>query len=181
MTNWPPVRGSACSQSWTRSAGSRPSSIQGSAIGQKTWLRPLKARVHPRAIRRRSGSIRAPSLSAGPRSLGLREGRHAGLLTARQTYRQRLHRGLQRPPARRVPERALVSDPCRRPRKVGGLARVLQRGSTAWGNRQQAPGVSHDSRRRIQPAGVTKPENSTFRRSNNWERTNQLRTLVMTG
>src|SRR4029077_7526152 len=33
----------------------------------------------------------------GPRSLGLREGRHAGLLTARQTDRQRLHRGLQWP------------------------------------------------------------------------------------
>ena len=89
-------------------------------------------------------------------SRGLREGRHAGLLTARQTYRQRLHRGIQRPPARRVPERALVSDPCRRPGKVGGLAQVLQRGSTAWGNRQQAPGFPHDSHRRIQPAGVTK-------------------------
>ena len=53
------------------------------------------------------------------------KGRHAGLLTARQTHRQRLHRGLQRPTARRVPERALVSDPCRRPGKVGGLAQVL--------------------------------------------------------
>ena len=76
--------------------------------------------------------------------------------TARQTYRQRLHRGLQRPPARRVPERTLVFDPCRRPGKVGGLAQVLQRGSTAWGNRQQAPGFPYDSHRRIQPAGVTK-------------------------
>ena len=36
MSNWPPVRRSACSRSWTRSAGSRPSSIQGSAIGLKT-------------------------------------------------------------------------------------------------------------------------------------------------
>jgi len=58
--------------------------------------------------------------------------------------------------ARRAPERALVSDPCRRPGKVGGLAQLLQRGSTAWGNRQQAPGFPHDSRRRIQPAGVDK-------------------------
>ena len=31
-----------------------------------------------------------------------------------------------------------------------------QRGSTARGNRQQATGFPHDSRRRIQPAGVTK-------------------------
>jgi hypothetical protein len=30
------------------------------------------------------------------------------------------------------------------------------RRSTAWGNRQQAPGFPHDSHRRIQLAGVTK-------------------------
>ena len=90
----------------------------------------------------------------GSRSLGLREGRHPGLLTARQTDRQRLHRGLQRPLPGGVPERALVPDACRRPRKVGGLAQVLQRGSAARGHRQQAPGFPHDSRRRIQPAGT---------------------------
>jgi putative transposase len=59
MTNWPPVRGSACSQSWTRSAGSRPSSIQGSAIGPKTWLRPFKACAstgYPKTIRVDQGS-----------------------------------------------------------------------------------------------------------------------------
>jgi hypothetical protein len=38
----------------------------------------------------------------------------------------------------------------------GGLAQVLQRGSAARGHRQQAAGFPHDSRRRIQPAGVTK-------------------------
>jgi hypothetical protein len=42
------------------------------------------------------------------------------------------------------------------PGKVGGLAQLLQRGSAARRNRQQAPGFPHDSRRRIQPAGVTK-------------------------
>ncbi len=69
---------------------------------------------YPKTIRVDQGS---EFISRGPRSLGLREGRHAGLLTARQTHRQCLHRGIQRPPARRVPERALVSDPCRRPGK----------------------------------------------------------------
>ena len=40
--------------------------------------------------------------------------------------------------------------------KLEDWRKLLQRGSTAWGNRQQAPGFPHDSRRRIQPAGVTK-------------------------
>ena len=38
---------------------------------------------------------------------------------------------------------------------LGGLARVLQRGSAARGHRQQDPGLPHDSRRRVQPAGAT--------------------------
>jgi len=59
------VRTSACSPSWTHSAGSRPSSIWDSAIGPKTLSRLSKEPVHPWAIRRRSGSIKAPSLSAG--------------------------------------------------------------------------------------------------------------------
>ena len=60
MTNWPPVRRSACSQSWTRSAGSRPSSIRGSAIGPKTWLRALEGACastgYPKTIRVDQGS-----------------------------------------------------------------------------------------------------------------------------
>jgi putative transposase len=39
--------------------------------------------------------------------------------------------------------------------KAGGLAQGLQRGSAAWGDRQQAPGFPHNSRRRTQPADVT--------------------------
>ena len=60
MTNWPPVRRSACSRSWTRSAGSRPSSIQDSAIGPKTWLRALEGACastgYPKTIRVDQGS-----------------------------------------------------------------------------------------------------------------------------
>jgi len=65
-----------------------------------------------------------------------------------------------------VPRRALVPDACRRPRKVGGLAQVLQRGSAARGYRQQDPVCP------VTPAGASSPparqksENSSFRRSN---------------
>ena len=45
----------------------------------------------------------------------------AGLLAAGQADGQRLHRSVQRPFPGGVPEHALVPDPCRRPRKVGGF------------------------------------------------------------
>ena len=45
---------------------------------------------------------------------------------------------LQRQVPGGVPERALVPDPCRRPRKNGGLAQVLQRGPTPQRDRLQA-------------------------------------------
>ena len=60
MTNWPPGRRSACSRSWAHSAGSRPSSIQGSAIEPKTWLRPFEGVCagtgYPKTIRVDQGS-----------------------------------------------------------------------------------------------------------------------------
>ena len=40
----------------------------------------------------------------------------------RKTHGQRVHRSVQRAPQGRVPERPLVPEPCRRDRKVGGLA-----------------------------------------------------------
>jgi transposase InsO family protein len=61
MTNWPPVRRPACSPSWTRSAGSRPSSIRGSAIEPKTLSRPWNRSATQWAIRRRSGSTKVSS------------------------------------------------------------------------------------------------------------------------
>ena len=39
------------------------------------------------------------------------------------------------------------------------------------GQSAKSPDFTHDSRWRIQPASVTKPENSTFRRSKVGERT----------
>ena len=62
----------------------------------------------------------------------------------RKTDRQRVHRGVQRALPDRVSEHALVPDPCRRPRKVGGLAQLLQRRQAAWRHWQQAPGLPHD-------------------------------------
>ena len=101
-----------------------------------TLERVCDAMGYPKTIRVDQGS---EFVSRDLDNLGLRKGRHAGLLTARQTYRQRLHRGIQRPPARRVPEGALVSDPCRRPGKVEGLAQVTTTRIDRMGNRQQPP------------------------------------------
>src|SRR4051794_10315302 len=62
-------------------------------------------------------------------------------------------------------EHALVPEPCGCPGKNGGLAQVLQRRTPAWGDRAKAPDYVAQSRWRSQPAAVTKPENSTRRRS----------------
>lgn len=62
---------------------------------------------------------------------------------------------LQQPHPGRVHERALVPDPCRRPRKVGGLAQRLQRRPSARGDRQQDAEFTAKSRWRIPPATVT--------------------------
>ena len=74
-----------------------------------------------------------------PRPVGLCQRRHLGLLPARKAHRQRLHRGLQQQASGRVPERALVPDACRCPRKAGELAQRLQRGPTAQRDRIQRP------------------------------------------
>src|SRR6516165_5539258 len=65
-------------------------------------------------------------------------------------------------------ERALVSDACRRARKDGGLAQLLQRRTPAWGDRPKAADNVAQSRWRSQPANVKKPENSILRRSKDW-------------
>src|ERR1044072_7094600 len=65
-------------------------------------------------------------------------------------------------------EFALVPDACRRARKDGGLAQVLQRRTPAWGNRPKAADYVAESRWRSQPANVKKPEKSTLRRSKDW-------------
>ena len=62
-------------------------------------------------------------------------------------------------------ERPLVPEPCRRPRKDGGLAQVLQRRTPPWGDRPKDADYAAESRWRIQPATVSKPENSSLRRS----------------
>src|ERR1700722_14000948 len=89
--------------------------------------------------------------------MGLYEGRDLGLLTAWQANRQRVHRSVQWPSASRVPERPLVSDACRRPQKVGGLAQGLQRGWAAWGDGHQASAFPHVPPRRTNPADGIKP------------------------
>jgi putative transposase len=60
-------------------------------------------------------------------------------------------------------ERPLVPEPCRRPRKDGGLAQVLQRRTPPWGDRPKDADYAAESRWRIQPATVSKPEKSSFR------------------
>jgi hypothetical protein len=55
-------------------------------------------------------------------SVGVSTWRHARLLPARKADRQCVHRSLQWSLQGRVFERALVPEPCRRPKKDGGLA-----------------------------------------------------------
>lgn len=50
-------------------------------------------------------------------------------------------------------------------KKIGGLAQVLQRGTSPWGNRSDDADYVAESRWRSQPAIVKEPENSTRRRS----------------
>ena len=157
MTNWPPVRRSACSRSWTRSAGSRPSSIQGSAIGPKTWLRPLNgacaATGYPKTIRVDQGSefvSRDLDLWAYAKGVTLdfsRPGKptdNAFIEAFNGRFRAEClntHWFLTLADARE---------------KLEDWRKLLQRRSAAWRHRQQAPGFPHDSRRRIQPASVAK-------------------------
>ncbi len=61
------------------------------------------------------------------RSVGVRPGRATRLHPTRQAHGQRAHRVLQRPAARRMPERAAVPVACRRPRQAHSLAAGLQR------------------------------------------------------
>jgi hypothetical protein len=55
-----------------------------------------------------------------------------------------------------MPERPLVHEPCRCPRKAGGLAQRLQRGSTPQRDRLQRPDRPAHSRWRNQPVIVTR-------------------------
>lgn len=71
-----------------------------------------------------------------------------------------------------MPERALVPEPCRCPRKDGGLAQVLQRGTPARGDRPKTADNVTEPRRRSQPAAVTKAENSNRQRSKDWSQSN---------
>lgn len=72
-------------------------------------------------------------------SVGLSAQCHPRLLPARQAHRRRLHRSVQRTLPSRMPERALVHEPCRRPGTIGGLAQVLQRGAPPRAIGQMTP------------------------------------------
>ena len=74
-------------------------------------------------------------------------------------------------------ERTLVPEPCRRPGKDGGLAQVLQRRTPPWGNRPKAADYVAESRWRSQPAIVSKPENSSLRRSKDGSQCKSRKTL----
>src|ERR1700751_2649086 len=65
-------------------------------------------------------------------------------------------------------EHALVPAPCRRPRKDGGLAQVLQRRTPSRGNRPKDADNAAGSRWRSQPGVVNKAEKSNRRRSKDW-------------
>ena len=67
---------------------------------------------------------------AGP--VGLPERGRAGLQPAREAHQQRIHRGLQRPPASRMPERVLVPVHGGRPRPDRALEKGLQRATTSY-------------------------------------------------
>lgn len=114
-------------------------SIRGSATRVRTLYRPWRRPAPWLAMQGRSGSTRAPRSSAGTGLVGLNQRRGAGLLPTRQAYGQCLYRSLQRALPGRVPEHPLVPDVCRRPRKAGGMAQILHRGSAARCHRQQAP------------------------------------------
>src|SRR5436190_1673546 len=51
-------------------------------------------------------------------------------------------------------ECSLVHEPCRRPGKIGGLAQVLQRRTSTWGDRPTDADYVAESRWRSQPATV---------------------------
>ena len=116
----------------------------------------------PKAIRVDQGSefiSRALDLWA------YRHGVVLGLLPPREAHGQlccariasRRHRGVQRQVPPGMPARALVPAPCRRPRKDGGLAQVLQRRPTPQRDRVQGPDIARRRQRRPRPAVMTKP------------------------
>jgi putative transposase len=124
---------------------------------------------HPKTIRVDNGSafitvdrIGRPSIS-GPvpttsswtsRGRGSRPA--TGSSTARQGHASHDpgRGGVQQRAARRVSERPLVHEPCRRPRKAGCSAQGPQRGPAAQRHRGQRPGGHPQSRRISQPAVV---------------------------
>ena len=63
---------------------------------------------------------------ARSRPVGLRQRCHPGLLTPWKADRQWLHRGVQQQAPVRMPERALVHEPCGHAGKTGDLALALQ-------------------------------------------------------
>ena len=127
-----------------------------------TLERICAATGFPKTIRVDQG----PESSPGPRSLGLCEGRHAGLLKARQTYRQRLHRGIQRSLPGGVFNTHCSSTLADAREKLEDWRNYYNedRPHGAIGNKPPASLVTlpaYPARRRDQ-----RPENSTFRRSN---------------
>ena len=85
---------------------------------------------------------------------------------SRRTMRS--YRSLQQSLPGRMSEHALVPEPCRRPRKDGGLAQVLQRRTPSWGNRPKDADNAAGSRWRSQPGIVSKAEKSNRQRSKDW-------------
>ena len=68
--------------------------------------------------------------------LGARARRHAAPDRTGQAEPERLHRIVQRPLSRRMPQRALVHQPAARPRRDRELAAGIQRGTTEEGTRR---------------------------------------------
>src|SRR6476619_6665560 len=78
-------------------------------------------------------------------------------------------------------EHALVPEPCRRPRKDGGLAQVLQRRTPSWGNRPKDADNAAGSRWRSQPGIVSKAEKSNRQRSKDWSHRTRRKNLTASG
>ena len=177
MTNSPWVRSFA---SWPLSirtpAFTRPP-IPASPAAAKRWFGHWNRSVRSSGIPEPSGWTTAASSSPAISICGPMQGRHAGLLTSRQADGQRLHRGVQQQAPRRMPERASplslgpraqqwrLHEPCRCTGKAGGLAQAPQRRPTPQRDRVQDPVHAALSRRRSQRFVLTKPENSSIRRS----------------
>ena len=125
--NWQRVTSFGCSRSSTFSPASHRRWSHGSRSAAPMSWRSWNESARKWDSRRRSASIKAPSSSrviSTCRPISARC--HAGLLTAREAHRHRLHRGLQWALPGRMPQRPLVPQPCRRAEKGGGLAQILQ-------------------------------------------------------